>query len=731
MKKLILFLFVAFAFTVNAQHGVFTDMSFKNGTAVLTGAVNGRFYYDQGTNKFTFRQGGAWVELPGSAISSVTGTSNRITSTGGLTPVIDISASYVGQASITTLGTISVGTWNAGLIPALYGGTGASLSPTNGGILIGNSGAFVQLTAGSASQVLTMSGGFPSWQTPSAGFANPMSTLGDVLYEDATPVAVRLAGNTTTTKKFFTQTGNGSISAVPGWNVLVVGDLPVLSGLSTGSTPTGADYLIMNQGGSNVKLALSSLAGYSTVQNSAAPQTQRATINVTNGLYAADDPTNTVTLFKLGGTLTEFTSFSGGYPIEFSNTGNASFRVTGNWTATASLNRSVDIGPTLTGTSTVSDILYVMAYDNASLIAGANSQTLTLVQGNATYNVNSKTGVIGQGWIFNPTESGSLSSKTALGIKSGWFVGVGTFAPTTDIYVTRSSAAAFVTVTAENSSSSGYGGFTAQTGSTTAISLFSSGSAATVSNLNNALQGNIYNTSGNSGGIYVRNLSSGPFIIGMGGDVVGTNDAFRLNTKGSAAFIQQVLTASWLPAVTFTPGAHTGQAGATEYINYQFNGATQTAASGTTATQRNYYIKRVTYAGTSGTRTVTNPYGLYVEDAAAGSNGAVTNNYAIGADGNLALVTAGNKLFIKEGSNGSMGQATLVAGTKAITITGVTTSTRAFIGFVSAGGTVTTTWQYKTVCTANTLTITAIDNTGTTNTSDTSVINYFVIEPTP
>lgn len=36
----------------------------------------------------------------------------------------------------------------------------------------------------------------------SSGMVNPMTTLGDILYEDATPTAARLAGNITTTKQF-------------------------------------------------------------------------------------------------------------------------------------------------------------------------------------------------------------------------------------------------------------------------------------------------------------------------------------------------------------------------------------------------------------------------------------------------------------------------------------------------------------------------------------------------
>jgi hypothetical protein len=70
----------------------------------------------------------------GTAVQSVSGTANRITSTGGANPVIDISASYVGQASITTLGTIATGTWQGTVVGVVYGGTG--LSSFNQGDLI-------------------------------------------------------------------------------------------------------------------------------------------------------------------------------------------------------------------------------------------------------------------------------------------------------------------------------------------------------------------------------------------------------------------------------------------------------------------------------------------------------------------------------------------------------------------------------------------------------------------
>lgn len=47
--------------------------------------------------------------------------------------------------------------------------------------------------------------------------SNPMTTLGDIIYEDATPVPTRLAGNTSATLAVLTQTGSGSVSAAPAW----------------------------------------------------------------------------------------------------------------------------------------------------------------------------------------------------------------------------------------------------------------------------------------------------------------------------------------------------------------------------------------------------------------------------------------------------------------------------------------------------------------------------------
>lgn len=198
--------------------------------------------------------------------ATLTGTSNRLTVTnGGGSITLDISSSYVGQSSITTLGTIGTGVWQGTAVGIAYGGTGQAtaaagfnaLSPmtTAGDIIYGGaSGAGTRLAAGTTSQVL-IGGTTPSWgavalasmvsgtlpignggtgqTTATAAFdaLSPNTTLGDMAYRGAAN-NVRLAGNITATKKFLVQTGTGAVSAAPAWDTILAADLP------TGTTAT-------------------------------------------------------------------------------------------------------------------------------------------------------------------------------------------------------------------------------------------------------------------------------------------------------------------------------------------------------------------------------------------------------------------------------------------------------------------------------------------------------------
>ena len=74
---------------------------------------------------------------------NVIGTANRIVANADS---IDIDANYVGQTSITTLGTIATGTWNATAIGVTKGGLGLTAAIT--GLLKGNGSAYSAAVAG-------------------------------------------------------------------------------------------------------------------------------------------------------------------------------------------------------------------------------------------------------------------------------------------------------------------------------------------------------------------------------------------------------------------------------------------------------------------------------------------------------------------------------------------------------------------------------------------------------
>lgn len=72
------------------------------------------------------------------------------------------------------------------------------------------------------------------------GLTVTSQALGDIIYASSASAFARLAGNTTTTKKYLTQTGDGAASAAPAWGALVNTDLPAGSVVQIVNTQTGA-----------------------------------------------------------------------------------------------------------------------------------------------------------------------------------------------------------------------------------------------------------------------------------------------------------------------------------------------------------------------------------------------------------------------------------------------------------------------------------------------------------
>jgi hypothetical protein len=117
---------------------------------VTLGTDNVLFSQFSGAGTFTAGNG---LVLNGSEFD-VVGTVDRITV--GVDSV-DIADTYVGQTSITTLGTVTTGTWNGDTIAVASGGTGA----INPAAARANLGATTKYTA--ANPTLTQVGGIATW----------------------------------------------------------------------------------------------------------------------------------------------------------------------------------------------------------------------------------------------------------------------------------------------------------------------------------------------------------------------------------------------------------------------------------------------------------------------------------------------------------------------------------------------------------------------------------------
>lgn len=172
---------------------------------------------------------------------------------------------YTGGTNITVDGqVINV----SGTIAATLGGTGVN-TVTTGDLLYGSAtNTWSKLAAGSAYKSLVMNAGGTNveWnavalnQTGAVSGALPATnggtglnayTLGDTVYSSAANTLSALAGNTTTTKKFLTQTGTGSVSAAPTWDVVNGSDVngnisgqagSVANALTAGTYLTGSSF---------------------------------------------------------------------------------------------------------------------------------------------------------------------------------------------------------------------------------------------------------------------------------------------------------------------------------------------------------------------------------------------------------------------------------------------------------------------------------------------------------
>jgi hypothetical protein len=139
-------------------------------------------------------------------VSSVTGTAGQITAvptTGNV--IVGIDPAYLGQASITTLGTITTGVWHGSVIPLANGGSNANLVASNGGLVYSTATAMAILAGTATANQIPLSGSnaAPTWSTATYPAT---TTINQVLYSSA---ANTISGLATANRAVMTTTAAG------------------------------------------------------------------------------------------------------------------------------------------------------------------------------------------------------------------------------------------------------------------------------------------------------------------------------------------------------------------------------------------------------------------------------------------------------------------------------------------------------------------------------------------
>lgn len=209
-------------------------------------------------------------------ISSVSGTTNRITSTGGTNPVIDISASYVGQTSLTTLGTITTGVWNGTAITDTYISSASTWNSKQAGVQYKDEGIALG-TAATVTEINFTGNGISASRTgnivtvnvgATAGVTNltytSSATDGIVVSDTGSDATIPAASGTIAGLMIpaqFTKLSNITVTQAVDLDALEqdVADLTTLSGVASNATTLGTFTGTTIPDSSTVKAAIQSL----------------------------------------------------------------------------------------------------------------------------------------------------------------------------------------------------------------------------------------------------------------------------------------------------------------------------------------------------------------------------------------------------------------------------------------------------------------------------------------
>jgi len=308
---------------------------------------------------------------------AVGGISNRITvSTVSHGPVIDISSAYVGQTSLTTLGTITTGVWNGSLIPLAYGGTNANLTASNGGIFYStaSAGAILSGTATANQVLLSGASTTPAWSTATYPAT---TTINQLLYSSA---ANTISGLSTANNGVLLTSGSG-VPSIGTATVAVGGTgnttFTAYSVICAGTTATGAFQNVSGVGSSGQVLTSNGASALPTWQASAiipwVDQTSTSVTMAVNTAYVADN-SGLVTL-----TLPATAALGSVFQVVGKGAGG--------WKIGQAASQTINIGNQVTTSGTGGSLASSLQYDCVQLVC-VTANTVFVVYssyGNITY----------------------------------------------------------------------------------------------------------------------------------------------------------------------------------------------------------------------------------------------------------------------------------------------------------------------------------------------------------